>query len=63
MAEFGPRCVKEIIFSALRPAVYLRNMEQIVQQIEQYKQEMLAFEAQTPEQVEAFRIKYLGTKG
>ncbi|MFW2475538.1 MAG: phenylalanine--tRNA ligase subunit alpha, partial [Sediminibacterium sp.] len=38
-------------------------MEQIVQQIEQYKQEMLAFEAQTPEQVEAFRIKYLGTKG
>jgi phenylalanyl-tRNA synthetase alpha chain len=38
-------------------------MEQIVQQIEQYKQEMQAFEATTPDQVEAFRIKYLGTKG
>lgn len=38
-------------------------MEQIVQQIEQYKQEMLAFEANTPDLVEAFRIKYLGTKG
>ena len=38
-------------------------MEQILQQIEQYKQEMQAFEATTPDQVEAFRIKYLGTKG
>ena len=38
-------------------------MEQIVQQIEQYKQEMQAFEATTHDQVEAFRIKYLGTKG
>lgn len=38
-------------------------MEQIVQQIEQYKQEILAFEANTPDLVEAFRIKYLGTKG
>lgn len=38
-------------------------MEQIVQQIEQYKQEMQAFEATTPDQVEVFRIKYLGTKG
>jgi phenylalanyl-tRNA synthetase alpha chain len=38
-------------------------MEQIVQQIEAYKQEMQAFEAQTAEQAEAFRIKYLGTKG
>lgn len=38
-------------------------MEQIVQQIEQYKQEMQAFDATTPDQVEAFRIKYLGTKG
>lgn len=38
-------------------------MEQIVQQIEAYKQEMQAFEAQNAEQAEAFRIKYLGTKG
>lgn len=38
-------------------------MEQIVQQIEAYKQEMQAYKAQNAEQAEAFRIKYLGTKG
>ncbi|MBP6359006.1 MAG: phenylalanine--tRNA ligase subunit alpha [Sediminibacterium sp.] len=38
-------------------------MEQILQQIEAYKSEMAAFEATTPDAVEAFRIKYLGTKG
>ncbi|WP_026768419.1 phenylalanine--tRNA ligase subunit alpha [Asinibacterium sp. OR53] len=38
-------------------------MEQLVQQIEAYKQEMAAYEAATAEAVEAFRIKYLGTKG
>jgi phenylalanyl-tRNA synthetase alpha chain len=38
-------------------------MEQLVQQMEAYKQEMAAFEATTAEAVEAFRIKYLGTKG
>jgi phenylalanyl-tRNA synthetase alpha chain len=45
------------------PAVYLWEMEQILQQIEAYKSEMAAFEATTPDAVEAFRIKYLGTKG
>jgi len=45
------------------PAVYLWEMEQILQQIEAYKSEMAAFEAATPDTVEAFRIKYLGTKG
>ncbi len=44
-------------------AVYLWEMEQILQQIEVYKSEMAAFEATTPDAVEAFRIKYLGTKG
>ena len=44
-------------------AVYLWEMEQILQQIEAYKSEMAAFEATTPDAVEAFRIKYLGTKG
>ena len=44
-------------------AVYLWEMEQILQQIEAYKSEMAAFEATTPDLVEAFRIKYLGTKG
>ncbi len=38
-------------------------MEQLVQQIEAYKQEIAAFEAATPVAVEEFRIKYLGTKG
>jgi phenylalanyl-tRNA synthetase alpha chain len=43
--------------------VYLRNMEQLVQQIEAYRQEIAAAEANSPEAVEEFRIKYLGTKG
>ncbi|MCY7421820.1 MAG: phenylalanine--tRNA ligase subunit alpha [Chitinophagaceae bacterium] len=38
-------------------------MEQLLQQIEEVKQEMAAFEATNNEQAEAFRIKFLGTKG
>jgi len=38
-------------------------MEQLVQQIEAYRQEIAAVEANSPEAVEEFRIKYLGTKG
>ncbi len=38
-------------------------MEQLVQQIEAYKLEIAGFEATTPDAVEEFRIKYLGTKG
>ena len=38
-------------------------MEQLLQQIEQYKAEIKGALAQTKEEVEAFRIKYLGTKG
>ncbi len=38
-------------------------MEQLLQQIEALKQEMAAYQAETDEQAEAFRIKYLGTKG
>jgi phenylalanyl-tRNA synthetase alpha chain len=38
-------------------------MEQLLQQIEQYKSEIKEAIAQTKEEVEAFRIKYLGTKG
>jgi hypothetical protein len=44
-------------------AVYLRRMEQLVQQIDAYRQEITAFEAASPESVEEFRIKWLGTKG
>ena len=38
-------------------------MEQLLQQIDLYKQEIAATQAANPEAVEAFRIKYLGTKG
>lgn len=38
-------------------------MEQLLQQVNNYKQEINAFEATTADAVEAFRIKYLGTKG
>lgn len=38
-------------------------MEQLLQQVNAYKAEINAFEANTAELVEAFRIKYLGTKG
>jgi phenylalanyl-tRNA synthetase alpha chain len=38
-------------------------MEQLLQQIELYKQEIAAAEATNADMVEAFRIKYLGTKG
>lgn len=38
-------------------------MEGLLQQLETYKQEINGYEAATAEGVEAFRIKYLGTKG
>ncbi len=38
-------------------------MEALLQQIENYKQEINAYEAANAETAEAFRIKYLGTKG
>ncbi len=38
-------------------------MEELLQQINQHKEDILAFEATTAEAAEAFRIKYLGTKG
>lgn len=38
-------------------------MENLVQQLEQYKNEIAAYEATTADAVEAYRIKYLGTKG
>ncbi|WP_207491678.1 phenylalanine--tRNA ligase subunit alpha [Aridibaculum aurantiacum] len=38
-------------------------MEELLQQIEQYKQEIAATTAANAEELETFRIKYLGTKG
>ena len=42
---------------------YLRLMEQLLQQIDLFKQEIAAAEAANAEALEIFRIKYLGTKG
>jgi phenylalanyl-tRNA synthetase alpha chain len=38
-------------------------MEELLQQIETYKQEMAAYQAPNTDTLEAFRIKFLGTKG
>ena len=38
-------------------------MEQLLKQIEQYKEEIEAFAAAGADEVEQFRIKWLGTKG
>ncbi len=38
-------------------------MDSLLQQIEQYKSEISAFNATTPDDAEAFRIRWLGTKG
>lgn len=38
-------------------------MEKLLQQIEEYKQEIAAFTASSADDVENFRIKWLGTKG
>jgi phenylalanyl-tRNA synthetase alpha chain len=43
--------------------LYLCAMEQLVAQIEQYKKEIEATQVSNKEALEAFRIKYLGTKG
>ena len=46
------------------PSSYLRiTMEQLLQQIEDIKKEIAAANGITNAEVEAFRIKYLGTKG
>ena len=42
---------------------YLCRMDELIQQIENYKGEIGAFQAENAEAVEQFRIKYLGTKG
>lgn len=39
------------------------GMEQLLQQIELYKQDISNYTATTAQEVETFRIKYLGTKG
>ena len=47
----------------LRQASYICTMDQIVQQIETYRKEIEGLEIVTPQQLEEYRIKFLGTKG
>src|ERR1700752_4029122 len=42
---------------------YLRPMDQLLQQIGEYKKEVSAFAAKNADEAEQFRIKFLGTKG
>lgn len=50
-------------YESYQISVYLCPMEQLLQQIDAYKKEVAAFKGATPDAVEEFRIKYLGTKG
>ena len=38
-------------------------MANVLEQIENYKKEIASFKAENTETLEAFRIKYIGTKG
>lgn len=49
--------------SCLPGNYYLRRMDALLQQIEQYKSEIAALTGNGAESLEAYRIKYLGTKG
>ena len=49
--------------TAKRGSLYLRAMDEILQQIDRYKDEITAFQAGTAEEAETFRIRFLGTKG
>ena len=42
---------------------YLRPMEELLQQIKLYKKEISEVQVTNADELEAFRIKYLGTKG
>ncbi len=42
---------------------YLCRMQELLTQIEQYRNEIDAYEISNPQQLEEFRIKFLGTKG
>jgi phenylalanyl-tRNA synthetase alpha chain len=42
---------------------YLRAMDTLLKQLENYRQEVQQYEAANEQEVEAFRIRFLGTKG
>ena len=43
--------------------LYLCRMEELLQQIDAYRKEIEAIQITNAQQLEEFRIKYLGTKG
>ena len=43
--------------------IFAGSMDQLLQQIEEYKKEIAQFSATDAKSVEEFRIKWLGTKG
>src|SRR5215207_5656584 len=48
---------------ACRVPTYLCGMEQLLQQIEDYRKEIEGYEITNPRQLEDFRIRFLGSKG
>ena len=50
-----------ILIRAIRD--YICRMDEILQQIERYRKEIETFPIENPEQLEQYRIKFLGTKG
>ena len=51
------------VFGLLGCVRYICSMEQLLQQIAEYKKEIESFSAADSAAVEEFRIKWLGTKG
>ena len=45
------------------PSGYLCNMEQLIQQIEEYRHEIEQLQVQDPKALEDYRIRFLGSKG
>src|SRR3981081_3473373 len=46
-----------------RPTSYICRMDQLIQQIEGYKQEIEQLQVEDPKALEDYRIRFLGSKG
>src|SRR5687767_6696577 len=55
--------MREPLFPPSGLSVIFALMDQLLQQISEYKKEIESLEANGSESLEAYRIKYLGTKG
>ena len=54
---------KRILFYCYLLAVYICRMEELLQQIQSYRDEIEAIKISNAQELEDYRIKYLGTKG